>query len=194
MTIEYQICMATVQTVGQKVSLESGEWICVEDSVFIGWTIESQIPVIRGPDDNPMINKGQYVKASHFKTFPKSGQTRTEIMILAEYERVSPEDLAKRTIAYSNWNTESFTIIFADKTYVKIEPEHDYDGLELSNNDLSIWDLRSLGVLNQDEFDAYQEECRAERKRQKNKTAVQDFHNIVRRVGKERAKELLGGD
>lgn len=191
--IEYQTCMALPQTVGQRVGIEGTDWICVKDSTFIGWTIESLEPVLLGPD-GPVLYDGQYVKASHFKTFPKPGQTHTEIMTLAEYERINPCDLVGKNITHVNLDYNVFVAICDDKTYVKLKPGYEqYDGdLELYNNDLSIHDLKQLDILSNDEWATHQAEFKARRIQDNARLYDQQFKAAMNQIGKDRAKELMG--
>jgi len=192
MVINYQTCMAIPYTVGSRVGIEGTDWLCIEESTFIGWTIESLEPVLRGPD-GPMLNEGHFVQAAHFKTTPKPGQTRSENMLLAEYESIHPVELVGKNITHSRWCDDTFLALCDDKTYVKFQARCEQYGsdLELRRDDITVDDLNSLDVIDASVWQKCQEEQREIRMRRANLSAQRNFDTAVRNLGVKRAKELI---
>ena len=192
MSIQYQTYMALNINNGDDINIEGVNWICVEPCTLIGCTIEGNIPVISGPD-GPMLNRGHFLERGSFKTLPKSGQSRTEVLILAEYEEITVDELPKKSIKFAYQDECCCIIVCEDKTYFKLVIEYDYDeSPRFSGETITIDELKTFGLLTDAEWESHLEDSQTVREQAQAVATHKAFQDVVRRIGVNKAKELLG--
>ncbi len=189
--MNYQVYMARQMTTGDDFDFKGVKWVCVESCTIIGCTIEGNIPVIKGPD-GPMLNQNHLLERGFFKTLPKPGQTRTEIMTLAEYEHVEPKELEGKELKRVYKMDEKFIAVCHDKTYVKFIATTWNIDLTLDSECLTLDELNRLNLIPESTWQQHLEEERKTRAENTARLYDTQFKEAARRVGKERAKKLLG--
>ncbi len=184
--------MPRLLVVGNDINIEGMKWMCVKECMLLGHTIEDNIPVLQGPD-GLMINDSQFVRADRFKTFPKLGQTYTEIITLAEYESVRPKELEGKELKRVYQMNKIFIAICHDKTYVKFSAGHEpWDNdLTLDNECLTLSDLHRLDLISESRWERHLEEEQEKRMQSTARLDDKQFKEVARRIGEDRAKELL---
>lgn len=192
MGIEYKAYLSRPLKVGGDINIEGVKWMCVQDCTLLGATIENNTPVLEGLD-GLMLNGGQLMRAERFKTFPKPGQTYTEIMALSEYERIKPQDLAGKELKCVYRMDETFIAVCLDKTYVKFSAATEQWSTDLTLEDerLTIRDLHMLKLIRDITWKRHLEEEQKERVQDTARLYDGQFKEAVNRVGVDRATKLL---
>jgi hypothetical protein len=193
MDIPFRTYLPVARIVGSTVNIEGVAWICVRECTLIGSTVEENIPVILGVDENPIMNEDELILKSYFKTLPKPDKTYTENMLLAKYGRISAGELTKKHIKHIRKDDDTFVAICDDKSYVKFTAEREQweDNLVLDDECLTIWDLKSFGILTDQEWDDHEDEGRRGRVRANNAVAERNFRQATRQIGVVRARKIL---
>jgi hypothetical protein len=185
--------MPLPRSLGNEINIEGEKWIAVKPCVLVGRTIKNNTPVIMG-EDGPELHQGHFVRARHFKTLPKEGQTYTEVMVLRGYEKIRPEELARKEIEYAHYLHDTFLAICTDKTYIKLVAESDeYEGdTYLINDDLTLYDLKLVGAITEQVYAEHEEAQRADYSARQKLANEHTFRLAIQKVGGvDRAKELL---
>ena len=185
--IEFQTYMPFLLTGGETVTVGPNEWRCVFECTLIGVTVEGDIPVLRGP----RLNDGSLVLASEYEE-PVVKSATVEKTILSKYQQVNLRDTCGKTIKYATGG-DVIIIITGDNRYVKLvaysDPE---DCSQWYTEDLSVSDLRTAGLLSNDQWDSILAERKTLQSEYKAHLNEKSFRQLVGSLGRDRVKEILG--
>jgi len=179
--------------VGDVVTLDEVEWICLVPCTVIGSTLEGNQPVLGSPL-MPHLNSVELAIKSQNPNV-KPGQSLTEARSLGEYTQVGPNDVedieGKKILKWNYDSFDGFIMVFEDNTYLKIEVTSGCDGPEVSMEELTLNDLMRMDLLPPGVWD----EHRAEKARLREaQDTVQGAHLLacaIDNLGIERVKEMV---
>jgi hypothetical protein len=158
--------------------------------MVIGHTVVDQLPVLKDGTE-PRINENELIVGQYQGVV--DGQVAVEFEILAAFNSAYPKKLNGKTIKASSYNEyRALILIFDDNTYVKIKPECDDDGgLALETENITVEDLRRLGLVKETDWLHYlsQQQAHADTKTQR--WGHQQLANAVANLGRDEVKKLL---
>ncbi len=195
MSIEYQVQTAFPVVIGDVVTLDKIEWICLVACTVIGFTVERSLPVLGSPL-MPYLNSVELAVKSQNPNV-KPGQSLTEARSLMDYTQVGPHDIeeieGKKILKWAYDSFDSFILMFEDGTYLKMEltTGESYEHSSLQMEKLTLGDLRDLGLLSPGVWDAHQVEKARTREAQNDTQGAHLLACAIDNLGIERVKEMV---
>jgi len=150
---------------------------------LIGATLDG-IPVVTGLN-GAEIYTTQFIRASEYKSAPKSGGVRSVNLILTQFEQIEPKELKDKQIVAVRSTTEELILITTDNQYVRIEPSHGYDDdVELSHRDrITVHELHSMKQISDETWKKFKDDCEQERLATIDRANLQRFKMAAAQIG-----------
>ncbi len=175
------------------ISPNEVEWICLVATTVLGFTIDGNLPVL-GNVLMPHLNTVELAIKSD-NPGVKPGQSLVEAKALRKYTQLGPNDVeeieGKKILKWEYDSFDSFIMLFDDNTYLKMELDPDYDGPYLRREEITLGDLRSMGLLPPETWEKHLDEKSRFREAQ---NAVHGAHSLgcaIDSLGIDRVREML---
>ena len=175
------------------ISPDEVEWICLVATTVLGFTIDGNLPVL-GNVLMPHLNTVELAVKSENPNV-KPGQSLVEAKALGKYTQLGPNDVeeieGKKILKWEYDSFDSFIMLFDDNTYLKMELDPDYDGPHLRMEEITLGELRSMGLLSPKTWEEHLDEKSRFREAQ---DQVQGAHSLacaIDSLGIDRVKEMI---
>lgn len=189
--IDFEELLAINLNTGEPLHIAgySPDWDCVKPCIVIGH--KDGVPVLQA-QGGPRLNSDELIPAGFLRTQGRPGQTITEVLTLGAYEKISPEELVGKTITTSKeFYDDDILIICDDGSYVKFTAECYRNEIYMVHSDLTMHDLRVLGLIDVKTWTAYETEQAGDRDEKERTAAMSKLDQAVKTLGLNRVKAIM---
>ena len=170
---------------GDTVTIEGQSWLCDTPCSLLGVTEKGE-PVVAG-STGAKLNTIELVLANSVRGKFVPGQPPTERKFLGDYLKVNPKKLKGARLVEVLYTGDELILISEDKTYAKLMPLEEDGRYTMDNENLTMSDLRSLGLVDDEAWEQIQRE-----RSQKQRGAIEwRLKRAILAIGQDRAREIL---
>jgi len=174
---------------GDHIEVAGTMWTCLTQCTVIGHTVIDQLPVLKDSPE-PRVNVDELITGQY--TGVVDGQVAVEFEIVEAFKQADPKDLAGKRVRVCSYNMHgALIVIFDDQTYMKVEPERDWDDTILAETAITVEDLRRLHLVKETDWDHYLAQQQSRTQSMAQRSGRQQLSNAVAKLGRNAVLELL---
>ncbi len=179
--------------VGDDIDVAGVKFYCLIPCFVIGYANDDKQVVIEDGEGGIKEVTTELVEAGDYPTKPQPGMARIANLYLGKYKRIDIGELSGKTVAKTGIRDGSFIVLCIDDTYVKMESDVGRYTSEKTLRDklLTIDDLRTLDLVHEVDWGFHLWLVQKARKKRQKIKDEQRLAEIITRLGKGRAREIL---